>query len=202
MIIASLFVASVAAACGGAAAPPPPKLDPAATEVKAAMVNLANAKSFRAQLAAQTRRPDGSVGSVAFLYEFVPPDRYQLSVGTSTTRVVGGETFAKSGDTWTIIKDFSGSEYAGVNRIFDAKFLAQLDDNIGKTSTVVKGGTDTSEGKQCQMYTLTDTASGNKMDICTADNYPIRMVTHFGDLSSTALLRDFNANIVIDRPPV
>ena len=86
--------------------------------------------------------------------------------------------------------------------MFDPKLLNQLSESIGKTSTVVKGGTDTSEGKSCQLYTLPDTPTGNKTEMCVADLFPIRMVYTFGSLSTTVLLRDFNTTITLERPPL
>jgi len=196
--------ASLALACGAPAAPPPqPKVDPAVTEIKAVMQNYAAAKSLRAQISAQVARPDGTVNTIQFVYEFVPPDRYELSSNpTSSTRVVAGETFARTGTTWALQKEWSGSEYGGMNHLFDQKIMNQWNESIGKTSTVAKGATDTLDGKQCQLYVLTDTPTGNKTDVCVADNYPVRMVYHFGSLLTTVLLKDFNTNIVIERPNV
>jgi hypothetical protein len=199
-------VAVMAMACGAPKAPEPApqaKVDPAVAEIKGAMQNFAAAKSFRAQIAAQVAQPSGGVNTIQFLYTFVPPDRYELSSNpNSATRVVGGETFARTGDTWALLKEWSGDEYAGANRLFDQKTLNQWNENIGKTSTVEKTGTETVDGKQCQLYVLTDTPTGNKTDVCVAENLPLRMVYHFGQLNTTVLFRDFNTNIVLDRPKV
>ncbi|GEM_PF-4683347 len=196
--------ATLAMACGAPAAPPPqPPVDPAVTEIKAVMANYAAAKSLRAQISAQVARPDGTTNTLEFVYSFVQPDRYESSSNPNTsTRVVGNETFSRSGSTWTLQKEWSGSDYDGMNRLFDQKTMNQWNESIGKTSTVAKGATDAVDGKQCQLYVLTDTPTGKKTDVCVADNYPIRMVYHFGALNTTVLLKDFNTSIAIERPNV
>jgi outer membrane lipoprotein-sorting protein len=204
-VVLALLLAVLVVACGSPKPPEPqPQVDPATAEVKDVIQNFAAAKSFRAQLAAQVQQPNGNITTSEFNYEFLPPDRFhfQAKGSDNATRVVAGETFARTNGVWTLLKEWSGDEYGGANRLFDANVLNRISDDIGKTTTVTKGGTDTVDGKQCQLYTLAGTSSGNRMEMCVADRYPIRMVSYSGTLATTALLRDFNTNIVIDRPPV
>ena len=181
-----------------------PGQDPQAVQdVQVAFRNLAAVKSLRADLAAEVMQANGNVTTSRFTYEFVPPEKYQLiSTTNSITRVVGSETFSRTADgVWS--KDpFSGPQYEGYNHLFESKFLLEAAKQIGVTAKVVKAGLDKAGDTQCQMYTLTDLPTQNSTDICIANAYPVRMVFHAGALSTTALLRDFNAPIEIDRPAV
>lgn len=209
-LLTSLVLLTLVAACGSgqsseAKNKPPQQDQVAVNEVKSTFINLSNAKSFRALLSAQTLRPDGTQGLSEFLYEFVLPDKYQLAVpGSATaTRVVGSETFSKAANgTWSLIPEYSGSDYAGYNKLFDQKTVAALMEEVGKTATVTKGAMDSIEGKQCQVYTVTDTPTQKTTDICIADRLPVRIIYNFGQLKTTVVFRDFGASIDLSRPPI
>jgi hypothetical protein len=174
-------------------------------EVKSAYANFANLKSLRAQMSAQTQRPDGTIGATDFIYEIVPPDRYQLFVvgSPTSTLVIGNETFTKAANgTWSKIPEYSGTDYTGFNKLFNPQTISAFADQLGKTATVTKGGMDSSEGKQCQMYTITDNTTKNPTEVCIADRLPIRTVYNTGNLKTTVLLRDYNTPIDLSRPPV
>jgi len=176
----------------------------ALTEVKGALTNFANVKSFKVVLVAQVLQPSGMITSSTFTYDFVPPDRYQLYTGPTAgiTRVVGSETFTydRPSDRWMLLTDYSGPAYQGFNKLFDAKTMAAIAESLGDSATVTKASTDTVEGKICQLYVLTDEPTQNKTDLCIADNLPLRFVYHVGSLTTTAVFSAYNTNIEIERP--
>ena len=173
-------------------------------EVKEAFLNLAAAKTFKIAIVAQVRPPTGMITNSIFTYDFVPPDKYQLYTGPTAniTRQVGGETFSydRMRDQWSVLADYSGPSFPGLSRLTDAKRMTEAANAIGTTASVSKGGTDTIEGKTCQLYVLTDGPSQNKTDMCIADKLPLRFVYHSGDLSTTVVFSAFNTDIQIDRP--
>ncbi|HLF76190.1 MAG TPA: hypothetical protein VJB57_01755 [Dehalococcoidia bacterium] len=197
-----------AIACGSDSKKPDPtpaaQANPALTEVQAALNNFANLKNFRATFAAQNKSASGTISAVAFTYDVVTPDKYQLYTGPTAgiTRVVGKETFSydRAKDEWTLLTDYSGAAYEGYNRLFDAKTMTDISKSLAETATVTKGSTDTVEGKTCQLYVITDNKSGNKTDMCVADNLPLRFIYHTGELNTTAVFSNYNTNIAIDRP--
>jgi hypothetical protein len=64
---------------------------------------------------------------------------------------------------------------------------------------VSKGGTDTVNGTKCDLYTYTDTDSSNKVQVCVADNLPVRVVQSDGESTSTTIF-DFKSNVDIKAP--
>jgi hypothetical protein len=206
-------LALLAAACGGSdnsksTTTPTAKMAPgqdaqAVKDVQAAFQNLSAVKALRAEISAQQVQANGNVAASVFKYDFVPPDRYQLTSSTGgITRVIGDETFAFANNAWTRLADYSGTDYAGFDHFFNPKLMSQLAKEIGGTATVAKGSTDTVNGKSCQMYTLTVISTGNTTEVCIADKYPARLVYHTGKLDTVATFSDINGNVQIDRPPV
>jgi hypothetical protein len=180
-----------------------PPVDAAVLEVRNAFKNLAKVKAVRAEISAQQRAASGQINLTMFKYDFVPPDRYQLTSATGTiSRVVGDELFAFANGTWTRLPEYSGADYAGFDHFFNPKFMDELANEIGKTATVAKKGTEMVNGKSCQAYVMTVVATGNTTDVCIADNYPLRLVYHTGPLDTTAVFSDFNGDVKIDRPQV
>jgi len=177
-------------------------VDASVTEVRNAFKNLAKVKAVRADITAQQIGANGQVANSVFKYDFVPPDRYQLTSSTGTiSRVVNGDLYSFANNVWMKLPEYSGSDYEGFDHFFNPKFMDGLAEEIGTSASVEKKATDTINGKSCQAYVLTVVSTGNTTDICIADNYPLRIVYHTGKLDTTAVFSDFNANIVIDRPP-
>jgi hypothetical protein len=211
-VIAALLVMGTTVACGSGSSSEdktaskglPGQDDQALRTVQAALTNFATVKNFKVVMTAQVRQPNGMIGGASFTYDFVQPDRFQLYTGPTAgiTRVVGNETFAydRPTDKWTLLTDYSGSAYDGYNKLFESKRLNDIAKSMGETTTVVKGATETVEGKTCQVYVLTDQPTQNKTDMCIADNLPLRFIYHVGDLTTTAVFSNYNANIEIDRP--
>ena len=212
-LITAAILAGLAVACGSGSSasktptPQPgiPGQDPQAVkDVQTAFQNLAKIKTLRIDFAAETRNATtGAVGAAHFVYEFVPPDRYQLiSTTGSVTRVVGSETFSGTADgVWS--KDpFSGPQYEGANNLFEPKFLNAASAQIGVSAKVVKGATDKVNDTSCQGYVMTDLPTGNTTDVCIASGYPAKMAFHSGGLTTTAVILDINKPIQIERPPI
>jgi hypothetical protein len=203
----ALTLLLLAAACGGSQGGSDNKdakqSDTATSEVRTAFANLAKVKAVRAEIAAQQIGANGQVGTTVFKYDFVPPDRYQLTSSTGTiSRVVGDELFSFANNVWMRLPEYSGSDYAGFDHFFNPKLMTQLAEEIGTTATVEKKGTETINGKTCQAYVMTVVATGNTTDVCIADNYPLRLVYHTGQLNTTATFSDYNGNVQIDKPAV
>jgi hypothetical protein len=195
-----------AIACGGSEGGTDKKVTPtsqAVTDVRNAFKNLAKVKTVRADITSQQIGANGQIGNSVFKYDFVPPDRYQLTSSSgSISRVVNGDLYSFANNVWTKLPEYSGKDYEGFDHFFNPKFMDELANEIGTTATVEKKATDTINGKTCQAYVLTVVSTGNTTDVCIADNYPLRLVYHTGKLDTTAVFSDFNANIVIDKPAV
>jgi hypothetical protein len=81
--------------------------------------------------------------------------------------------------------------------------MSDLAKSMADTATVAKGASETVEGKTCQLYVITDTATQNKNDMCIADNLPLRFVFRTTDgLTTTAVFSNYNTNIEIERPRI
>lgn len=106
---------------------------------------------------------------------------------------IGGDSYTKVAGKWTKGASSSGS-------LFNPQDIADgLKEGIA-TTPVTKGGTETVNGKRCQVYTAKDT-DGTTTSFCVADNLPHRMTLTATNGSFTILLSDFNSNITI-RPPI
>ena len=148
------------------------------TEVRNAFKNLAKVKAVRAEITAQQIGANGQVANSVFKYDFVPPDRYQLTSSTGgISRVVNGDLYSFANNVWTKLPEYSGKDYEGFDHFFNPKFMDGLAEEIGTTATVEKKATDTINGKTCQAYVLTVVSTGNTTDVCIADNYPLRSCT-------------------------
>lgn len=197
----------LAVACGGSQGGDDKKnvkpTDAAVTEVRNAFKNLAKVKAVRAEISAQQIGANGQIGLTVFKYDFVPPDRYQLTSSTGgISRVINGDLYTFGNNVWMKLPEYSGKDYEGFDHFFNPKFMDGLAEEIGTTATVEKKATDTINGKTCQAYVLTVVSTGNTTDVCIADNYPLRLVYHTGKLDTTAVFSDFNGNVVVDKPPV
>lgn len=194
----------LAVACGGSDGGDDKKVTPtsqAVTEVRNAFKNLAKVKAVRAEISAQQMAASGQINLTVFKYDFVPPDRYQLTSATGTiSRVINGDLYSFANNVWMKLPEYSGSDYEGFDHFFNPKFVDELANEIGTTATVEKKGTETVNGKTCQNYVMTVVATGNTTDVCIADNYPLRVVYHTGKLDTTAIFSDYNGNVVIERP--
>jgi hypothetical protein len=172
-------------------------------EVRNAFKNLAKVKAVRAEISAQQLGANGQINTTVFKYDFVPPDRYQLTSSTGTiSRVVNGDLYSFANNVWMKLPEYSGKDYEGFDHFFNPKFMDGLAEEIGTTATVEKKATETINGKTCQAYVLTVVSTGNTTDVCIADNYPLRLVYHTGKLDTTAIFSDYNGNVVVDKPPV
>src|SRR5215204_5371826 len=205
MTIGALMLLVVA--CGGSQGGDDKKnakpVDSSVTEVRNAFKNLAKVKAVRAEITAQQIGANGQVANSVFKYDFVPPDRYQLTSATGTiSRVVNGDLYSFANNVWMKLPEYSGSDYEGFDHFFNPKFMDELANEIGTTASVEKKATETINGKTCQAYVLTVVSTGNTTDVCIAENYPLRIVYHTGKLDTTAVFSDYNGNFVIDRPAV
>ena len=153
LTIAALLLLGVA--CGGSTGGDDNKKakpeDASVKDVRSAFINLAKVKAVRAEISAQQLNASGQVGLTVFKYDFVPPDRYQLTSSTGTiSRVVGGDLYSFANNVWMKLPEYSGSDYAAFDHFFNPKFMSQLAEEIGTTATVEKKATETINGKTCQ----------------------------------------------------
>ncbi len=103
-------------------------------------------------------------------------------------------TYIKQNGTWIKVPATTGSS----GPLFDT---SSLQDTIkaAQNAAVTKGGTDTVNGQKCQLFTYTDTSSNNKVEVCVADNLPLRVVQDDGESVSTTTF-DFKSTIDIKAP--
>ncbi len=148
-------------------------------------------KSFKAVItvdpAAGQQKQEGTM-------EVVLPDKYHLSftsTGGAGSAVasgnfeiisIGSDLYTKLGNNW--MKQSGG----GIGRIFDPK---QISDLASASKNYTKGGTDTVNGKKCQVYTQTEGSTST--ELCIADNLPLRVVTSgSGSAKTTLVFSDYD----------
>lgn len=158
------------------------------SEIAQLFVNFAKVKSFR--ISADVG------GGQKMQMEVVEPDRaHYVITGGSTGPIeliaIGNDAYVKTGSTW--IKA-PGSAAGSVPKLADLSSQVQKASSNEKGFT--KGGTDTVNGKKCQIYT--DNSDGGQ--ICVADGLPLRVVTKGGGGNATLIFSDYNANIDIKAP--
>jgi len=163
----------------------------ASGELGAVIENFAKVKSFRAKL---TIESPGQPKQEATM-EIVLPDKFHMtfSGGGGLPAVemisIGNDAYLKAGPTW--IKQ-PGS---GGGALFDP---ADISSTISDAGGAKKGGTETVDGKRCQVYTYT--SGSDSTEVCVSDNLPLRVVTSSGGAKTTIVFTDFNANITIKAP--
>ena len=151
------------------------------------LTNFSNSKKWRAEI------KDSSDPTSNGTFEYVAPDKFHVTLSNYEIISIGSDTYIKQGATWVKVPATGSS-----GPLFDT---SSLQDTISaaQSASVTKGGTDTVNGTKCQIYTYTDTASNNKVEVCVADNLPVRVVQDDGESVSTTTF-DFKSNIDIKAP--
>jgi hypothetical protein len=149
--------------------------------------NFAKAKSWKAQI------HDESDPSSDATFEYVAPNKYHIKSADVEAIVIGGDTYAKMGPTWTKIS--SGGD---TGPFFDPEDLKDSIDEA-KGAKVTKGGKDKVNGKDCQIYNIQET-DGTTSEVCAANNLPVRIVEDDGESKSTITFTDFNVDFDIKAP--
>ena len=164
-------------------------------ELAAVIENFAKVKSFRAKL---TMESPGQPKQEATI-EVVLPDKFHMtfSGGGGVPAVemisIGNDAYIKAGPTW--LKQTG----AGGGALFDLSDISGTMDELGDAAGAKKGGTETVEGKRCQVYTYT--SGSDTTEVCvSSDNLPLRVVTTSGSEKTTIVFTDYNANITIKAP--
>ena len=164
----------------------------ASGELGAVIENFAKVKAFRAKLTIEsTGQPKQEV-----TMEVVLPDKFHMtfSGGGGVPAVemisIGNDAYIKAGPTW--LKQAG----AGGGALFDPGDISSTITDAGGGK---KGGTETVEGKRCQIYTYS--SGSDTTEVCvSSDNLPLRVVTSSGGEKTTIVFTDFNANITIKAP--
>jgi hypothetical protein len=153
-------------------------------ELTSVYQNILKLKSFRATIST------GGTSAVTGTMEEVLPDKFHLTLpGGIEVINIGNDSYSKSGATWTKSTSTAGprSTLAAADITNQIKAL--------QTAGVAKGGTDSVNGKTCQIYTSGDT------EYCIDSNkLPLRIVTGTGTSKATIIFTDFNTNIDIKAP--
>jgi outer membrane lipoprotein-sorting protein len=166
------------------------------SELTTLFSNFSKVKSFKAT--ATTAVSSGG-GQQTITMEVVTPDKLHFTTSGGSTGAlefisIGNDNYIKLNGTWT------KQPGAGSGKIFDPK---SFNDSIQAASAdekaVTKGGTDTVNGKKCQIYT-NSTPGGGSTEICVADGLPLRVVTKGTSGTTQVIFSDFNANIDIKAP--
>ncbi len=163
-----------------------------ADEAKKVTEAFGKVRSYRAKMTieAQGQKQEGT-------YEFVAPDRLHITMtipgaGSIETISIGNDSYTKIGNSWT------KSPGAGFGASFDPK---QVQSGVNDLSTAgaTKSGSDTVEGKKCDVWTLKTAAS--EVQYCiTSDSLPLRVVSSAAGSKVTIIFTDYNANIEIKAP--
>ncbi len=151
------------------------------------LTNFANSKSWSAVI------KDSADPTSNGTFQYVAPDKFHVTLSDYEIISIGSDTYIKQSGTWIKVPATGAS-----GPLFDT---SSLQDTISaaQNSSVTKGGTDTVNGTKCQIYTYTDTASNNKVEVCVADNLPVRVVQDDGESVSTTTF-DFKSSIDIKAP--
>lgn len=162
-------------------------------DIKKLYENFAKVKSFRATMKVEAggQTQEGSM-------EVVLPDKMHVKMTVAGQQVemimIGADTYTKFGDNWMKMT-LPGMEETAI----DVDDLSKDFQEASTSSAAQKGGTDTVNGKRCQVYTITE-PSGDKTELCMADGLPLRVVIQSSDSKVTMTFSDFNANIEIKAP--
>jgi hypothetical protein len=141
-LTSTIAIVLLLVACGGSDGGDDKKssakpVDASVIEVRNAFKNLAKVKAVRAEITAQQIGANGQVANSVFKYDFVPPDRYQLTSATGTiSRVVNGDLYSFANNVWMKLPEYSGSDYEGFDHFFNPKFMDELANEIGNSATV------------------------------------------------------------------
>ena len=149
--------------------------------------NLASAKSWKASV------QDSSDPSSSGTLEYQAPDKFHVTFPDYEIISLGSDTYIKQGDSWLKVPSTGAS-----GPLFDTNSFQDTID-AAQTASVTKGGTDTVNGTKCQLYNYTDTASNDKVQVCVADDLPLRVVQNDGESTSTTTF-DFKTAINIKAP--
>src|SRR5262245_13924205 len=171
------------------------------TNEQAAMGRAAAAvKSYRASITVEL--PNGMVERGTFAT--ILPDRvhFVLSFAGGTMNnegvLVGNNRYAKMGSTWT-----RPPPTAGLPRVLTATGgLDQLAAfrSGAATGSLMKGGTEAVDGRQCQLYR--QTLAENLFEYCVSQNLPLRMKEVQGAPAViTFIFSDFD-NVAEIREPI
>ena len=177
-----------------------------AGDLQKALMNLTTQKSFRANVAADA----GASVKFEVALEVALPDKLHITLKSAPSSLpamlngaevigIGKDLYIKVGGVW--IRESTSDLGLGDLSTTGLSDLTSEFDDLGATTVVTKGSTDTVNGKRCQVYAIKDTADPTSTgDVCIADNLPQRLKVNFGGGSATITFSDFNANINIQKP--
>ena len=172
----------------------PPASD---SDIQAIADAFAKVKSFRSTL---TAGPANSQQTTTI--EMSYPDKVHITIKTATGTqelICANNLIYTKTDKWVKNeKDPTGkavdcTSYA--SSIFNTKTIG--DGLKASAANISKGGTDTVNGKKCQILQQVN-PNGSTADICVADGLPIRIVDK--GAGATIIFSDYNANIDIKAP--
>jgi hypothetical protein len=178
---------SITSASSGATATSGGGQAASSSEIQAFASALAKVKSFRATItSAGAITQDGTV-------EVLVPDKFHITSGQLELISIGSDAWVKSNGTW--LKAPAG---APVTAFFQPNQLSALAASI-QAGQVTKGGTDTVNGKKCQLYT-TNSSDGSVQEFCVADNLPLRIATTNGPSKTTIVFTEIDKPVDIKAP--
>jgi hypothetical protein len=183
-----------AAAISSTEAPLGGHLSGAAGELQSVAENFAKVKSFRARMTSDRT----GAGPSQVEEEYVAPDRLHVSLsgggaGLTEAIKIGTDTYTKTGSTWT-------KAPVAIPNSFDLKSTADNAVQGLERSTVTKGGTDTVDGKRCQLYHVTRAGESTGVDVCVYNGLPLQIVAQTSNGKVTIVYTDYNSNIDINPP--
>ena len=143
-------------------------------------------RSFRATIAIEAGGQT-QTGTI----ESVQPDRLHITILGLEIISIGADSWMKLGDTWT---KQSGTGFGGFQSP-DVQGTVKSFTGPG----IVASGTDTVNGKRCDVFKSPATA-GATSEVCIADGLPLRVVTASAQGKTTVVFTDYNADIKIEAP--
>jgi hypothetical protein len=156
------------------------------SELTAAADALSKVKSFRAKITIEAPNLPKQDGSL----EVILPDKYHVTITGVEIIAIGNDNYLKIGTTWIKQTGASASPFKLSDVTSGITALAG-------TTGLTKGGTDTVDGKRCQIYS--QTSAGTEYCI-GSDNLILRIVQQAGGSKTTIVFTDYNANFEIKAP--
>jgi len=164
--------------------------------------NYTKVKSFRVSITQGT----GNTQTTLSL-EVVQPDKIHLTQKTAqaTNELICLDKmlYSKQDNKWTKTDKAPDGKPVDCSQVvsgtFNTKAIAEGIKAASDAKQIAKGGTETVNGKKCQLYTQTN-ANGTTADLCVADGLLVRVIDKGSASGATILFSDYNADIPIKAP--
>lgn len=132
-------------------------------ELAQLLANFLKSKSYKMALQDGAGKSQGS-------FEYVAPDKYHITSGDLELITIGADNYVKQSGVWIKLPAAAGATATNTTELLKTQL-----DSVSKL-TATKGGTDSVNGVNCQIYSVTE-PDGTKSEVCVANGLPLRIKT-------------------------